>query len=80
MNCGLKAEIIEYNSYSDISVKFENGKIRQHITYKSFLKRGITPEGRIQGRNKLIANSKKNRRNEGNEMRVSVFYNKIYEC
>lgn len=59
MNCGLKAEIIEYNSYSDISVKFENGKIRQHITYKSFLKRCITPEGRIQGRNKLIANSKK---------------------
>lgn len=38
MNCGLYAEIIEYKSYENIAVKFENGNIRTNINYGAFKK------------------------------------------
>lgn len=38
MNCGVIAEIIEYNSYNDITVKFDTGEIRKGISYGNFSK------------------------------------------
>ncbi len=41
MNNGMKAEIIEYRSYKDIDVKFEDGYIKRHIQYHQFEKGNI---------------------------------------
>ena len=37
MNCGLEATIVEYRSYKDIDVEFEDGTIAQHKKYGCFL-------------------------------------------
>lgn len=36
MNNGLKATIIEYFSSNDMTIHFENGEVREHISYGSF--------------------------------------------
>lgn len=38
MNCGMKAEIIEYQNYHDITVRFDDGTIVSHCTYDCFVK------------------------------------------
>ncbi len=48
MNCGLLCTIIEYNKTSDITVQFENGKIRQHCAVSSFSKGTIAQEEKTQ--------------------------------
>lgn len=58
MNCGLTAEIIKYNNYSDITVQFETGAIREHITYQQFC------SGSVLGVPKIEPPSKKNRLQE----------------
>ena len=37
MNCGLIATIIEYNDKDDITIEFEDGVIKKHIKYNSFI-------------------------------------------
>jgi len=39
VTCGMKVTIIAYRKYEDIDVKFEDGAIREHVSYNSF-KRG----------------------------------------
>ena len=36
MNCGMKATIIRYGKYTDIDVRFEDGDVVEHKTYKAF--------------------------------------------
>lgn len=38
MNNGLKAKIIEYNDCDNITVQFENNKVRKNISYGNFIK------------------------------------------
>ena len=38
MNCGMKATIIRYGKCSDIDVRFEDGAVVEHKTYKAFKK------------------------------------------
>ena len=38
MNCGMKATIIRYGKYSDIDVRFEDGKVVEHKAYDTFKK------------------------------------------
>lgn len=40
MNCGLSAELIEYNNSNDIAVRFSNGVVRTKMRYSDF-KRGV---------------------------------------
>ena len=37
-NQGYKMRIIEYNSCKDVTVQFEDGSVRQHVEYSSFLR------------------------------------------
>lgn len=53
MNCGSKATIIVYRSSTDIDVQFENGVVRKHVTYHSFVVGEIAP---------LSANDRANKR------------------
>ena len=39
MNCGMEATIIRYGKYSDIDVRFEDGKVVEHKAYDTFKKR-----------------------------------------
>ena len=41
MNCGMKATIIRYGKYSDIDVRFEDGKVVEHKAYDTFKKSKI---------------------------------------
>ena len=41
MNCGMKATIIEYRSYDDIDIQFEDGKICKHKSLIAFKKHQI---------------------------------------
>ena len=38
MNCGMEATIIRYGGYNDIDVRFEDGAVVEHKTYKAFKK------------------------------------------
>lgn len=38
MNCGMEAEIITYRNASDIDIKFDDGTIREHVSYYGFNK------------------------------------------
>ena len=38
MNCGMKATIIRYGKYSDIDIRFEDGKVVVHKKYDQFKK------------------------------------------
>lgn len=42
MNCGMKAEIIEYRNCNDIDIKFEDGYIKKRISYKHFLEENVS--------------------------------------
>ena len=42
MNCGMEATIIRYGKYSDIDVRFEDGKVVEHKAYDTFKKGSIT--------------------------------------
>lgn len=42
MNCGMTAEIIRYRNTKDVDIQFENGCIREHVSYHHFEK------GRVQ--------------------------------
>lgn len=44
MNCGVKATIIDYYNYNDITVQFENGEIREHAWLHYFNKGALSPE------------------------------------
>lgn len=35
-NCGMQMTIIDYQSYSNVTVMFEDGAIREHVRYSSF--------------------------------------------
>ena len=41
MNCGMEATIIRYGGCKDIDVRFEDGKVVEHKTYRAFKKGGI---------------------------------------
>ena len=41
MNCGMEATIIRYGTCADIDVRFEDGTVAVHKTYKAFKKGGI---------------------------------------
>lgn len=41
MNCGLKATIIQHNGCNDIDIKFEDGTICKHTTFKAFNRSSI---------------------------------------
>ena len=38
MNCGMEATIIRYGGYNDIDIRFEDGKVVEHKTYRAFKK------------------------------------------
>lgn len=38
---GMEASIIEYNSASDVTVRFSDGFLRRHVTYNSFVRGSI---------------------------------------
>lgn len=44
MNCGVKATIIDYYNYKDITVQFENGEIREHVWLYNFNKGALSPK------------------------------------
>ena len=54
MNCGMKATIIRYGKYSDIDIRFEDGKVVAHRKYDSF-KRGeiANPNMKVSAKNRL---------------------------
>ena len=41
MTCGLEATIVEYRSYKDVDVEFEDGTIAKHKSYGNFLEGSI---------------------------------------
>ena len=41
MNCGMEATIIRYGRCEDINIRFEDGAVVEHKTYKAFKKGGI---------------------------------------
>lgn len=43
MKCGMIATIINYRGYNDIDVQLENGDIFEHIQYRRFKNRNLTP-------------------------------------
>ncbi len=45
MNCGIKATVIEDFGCNDVTVRFENGAIRQHIRRDHFRDGKVSPEG-----------------------------------
>lgn len=45
MNCGLNAEIIEYNGCNDITVRFSNGVVKGGISYQAFKKGSVSTRG-----------------------------------
>lgn len=36
MNCGFEAEIIDYKGSQNMTIRFENGEIREHVSYNQF--------------------------------------------
>ena len=43
MNCGLKAEIIDYKNCDDATIKFENGLIKEHVRVDKFKEGKVAP-------------------------------------
>lgn len=43
MSCGMKATIIDYRTFNDIDIQFENGIIREHMNIQCFKRGGIAP-------------------------------------
>ena len=62
MNCGLIAEIIAYRSCSDIDVRFENGVIREHVSYKAFKLGALTPKNIHRKKRKLKIEPEQNKK------------------
>ena len=46
MSCGLEAEVIEDYGWNDITVKFSNGKIKEHCSRYAFNAKTLTPRKR----------------------------------
>ena len=54
MNCGMEATIIRYGKYSDIDVRFEDGKVVEHKAYDTFKKGSITnPNMKVSAEDRL---------------------------
>lgn len=54
MNCGMKATIIRYGKYSDIDIRFEDGKVVVHKKYDQFKKGEIAnPNMKVSAKNRL---------------------------
>lgn len=54
MNCGMKATIIRYGKYSDIDIRFEDGKVVVHKKYDQFKKGEIAnPNMKASAENRL---------------------------
>ena len=54
MKCGMAATIIRYGKYSDIDVRFEDGKVVEHKAYDTFKKGSITnPNIKVSAENCL---------------------------
>lgn len=53
-NCGMIAEIIEYNRSDDITVRFEDGQVREKMCYSCFIKGGIKHIDVIEGDVKVM--------------------------
>ena len=47
MNCGLKATVIDYKDCKNLTIKFEDGCIREHIRSDHFM------DGRVQHLNQV---------------------------
>lgn len=59
MNCGMSATIIDYRSYKDIDVQFEDRTIREHVSISAFNRRNISPPSTsIQPGNKHIGQTR----------------------
>lgn len=43
MKCGMKAKIIAYHTYNNIAIMFENGIIKENISYLTFCHGYIHP-------------------------------------
>ena len=43
MTCGLEAEIVEYRNCDDIDIRFEDGRIREHVRYSHFQQGSVCP-------------------------------------
>ena len=54
MNCGMEATIIRYGKYSDIDIRFEDGKVVVHKKYDQFKKGEIAnPNMKVSAKNRL---------------------------
>lgn len=49
MNCGVVAEIVEYNSYDNMTIRFDTGEIRNRVHYTKFCRGAVS----ITGKHKL---------------------------